>query len=77
MPITTTTTVPNVVQNPNPITSTAVSIIEGAPVAINAWPATPAITRKTGPSGPMDPSQSRGPGQTPAPTRRNGQNTQR
>ncbi|VDL11671.1 unnamed protein product [Hymenolepis diminuta] len=77
MPITTTTTVPNVVQNPNPITSTAVSIIEGAPVAINAWPATPAITRKTGSSGPLDPSQSRGPGQTPAPTRRNGQNTQR
>ncbi|KAM7534555.1 hypothetical protein Aperf_G00000104997 [Anoplocephala perfoliata] len=69
----TTTAASNIV----PITTTTVSVIETNPVAINAWPATPAVSRKAGPVGSLDAGQSRAPGHTPAPTRRNGQNVQR
>ncbi|CDS35505.1 Prefoldin [Echinococcus multilocularis] len=59
------------------VTTTSVSTLESTPVAINAWPVTPALSRKSTSVGSMDAPQLRVGGQPQAPGRRNGQNSQR
>ncbi|VDM31454.1 unnamed protein product [Hydatigera taeniaeformis] len=55
----------------------SVPTLESTPVAVNAWPATPALSRKSTPVGAMDASQMRVSGQPQTSGRRNGQNAQR
>nr|CDS24830.1 Prefoldin [Echinococcus granulosus] len=59
------------------VTTTSVPTLESTPVAINAWPVTPVLSRKSTSVGSMDAPQLRVGGQPQAPGRRNGQNSQR
>ncbi|VDK41423.1 unnamed protein product [Taenia asiatica] len=59
------------------VTTASGPTLESTSVAINAWPATPALSRKSTSAGTMEAPQMRMGGQPQAPGRRNGQNAQR